>query len=180
VNQLYRDVEISTELIHAAAADLESHIIHGDGQEIRDEGDDDEIPTRFNHRPNDAAAEGDNQEVCDVIAGDINPPDPSSSASKTLVVQTSRATIKEYDPAMLTLMFPELYIYGRCGIDEKRAVTTSAEYEIAKCLRLYNRRFSQNQLFLAVAFNFLRRIKATEGLFLHVRASCGETTTSAP
>jgi hypothetical protein len=67
---------------------------------------------------------------------------------------------------MLTMMFPELYIYGRCGIDEYRVVPTSVEYEIAKCLRPYSRRFAQ--LFLAVAFNFLRRIKATEGLFLHV------------
>jgi hypothetical protein len=166
VNHLYNDIEISRELIHDAA-DIENHIIHGDGEEIREAADLD-IPTRFNQRAEDAAAEGDNQEVCEVIVGDVNPPDASTSASKTLVVETSRSVIKEYDPVMLTMMFPELYIYGRCGIDEQRVVQTSVEYEIAKCLRLYNRRFAQNQLFLAVAFNFLRRIKATEGLFLHV------------
>jgi hypothetical protein len=178
VNHLYNDIEISRELIHDAS-DIENHIIHGDGEKIQDAVDLD-IPTRFNQRAEDAAAEGDNQEVCNVIVSDVNPPDASTSASKTLVVETSRSVIKEYDPVMLTMMFPELYIYGRCGIDEQRVVQTSVEYEIAKCLRLYNRRFAQSQLFLAVAFNFLRRIKPLMASSCMSRASFGMMKASAP
>jgi hypothetical protein len=165
VNHLYRDVIISDDLIQDGSVDLESHIIMQGNEE--DEKHDDGMPTtRFNHRHDDVAIHGDVQDVYDVIVGDIN--QEASAPRKRLVVQTSRSQIKEYDKAMFVMMFPELYIYGRCGLDEKRQVSTSIEYELSKCLRLYDRRFAQNHLFVAVSFNFLRRIKAMEGLFLNV------------
>ena len=157
-------------IINTAATKLEKHIVHEEehqkhheGGEQRDEhavdefdertDDGDEITTRFNQRIDDQAGDGDIQEVIDVLVRN----EPKSPVEQVLMIETSQSTIKEYDPIVLTLMFPDLYLFGRCGLDEKRVISTSVEFEIFNCLKLFNRRFAQHPLFQAVAFNILRR-----------------------
>ena len=133
VNPHFKNIEISMEIINTAATKLEKHIVHEEehqkhheGGEQRDEhaidefdertDDGDEITTRFNQRIDDQAGDGDIQEVIDVLVRN----EPKNPVEQVLMIETSQSTIKEYDPIVLTLMFPDLYLFGRCGLDEKK------------------------------------------------------------
>ena len=97
--------------------------------------------------------------------------DGSAGESRILVLQTSTEQLHDNDPRVLSMTFPVLFPCGRGGIDEKRRVRTSFEYEICRWLNLWDRRFGSDPRFAAVAFNKIRREKAMKNLFHQVPES---------
>jgi hypothetical protein len=88
-----------------------------------------------------------------------------------VVATRSKEFYSDFDKTYLVDAFPELFPYGRGGLDEDRDKSWCLERQVRHVLELSNRSFSKHYSFILVMFDIISRQRGIRSVYLRATRS---------